>query len=362
MIAVKKGNIRMQTMPSEKIMYQALLNKDSAYEGVFFVGVKTTGIFCRPSCSARKPLAENVEYFANTKEALNAGYRPCKKCHPMEYAGSIPDFIAALLNEVENNPVKKWKDYELRGKGYEPVKIRRWFQKNHGITFQAYLRALRLGQAIGNIKLGEKITQTAFESGYESLSGFRDAFIKTTGTTPGNGKKLQVVYINRILTPVGPLIAGAADEGICLLEFTERKMLETQFKRLVKYLNCSFVPGSNKIIEQLSGELKLYFEGKLKTFTVPIIYPGTQFQNKVWEALLKVPYGETRSYEEQSVNIGNPQAVRAVAKANGDNRIAIIIPCHRIIGKNGELVGYGGGLWRKKFLLNLEKNNQDIGI
>jgi len=347
----------MQILPSEEVMYQALVNKDSAYEGVFFVGVKTTGIFCRPSCSARKPLAENVEYFKNTNDALNAGYRPCKKCRPMELAGSVPDFIKLLLNEVENNPVKKWKDYELREKGYEPVKIRRWFQKNHGITFQAYLRALRLGQAIGSIKLGEKVTRTAFESGYNSLSGFREAFIKTTGTTPKNGRELQIVYINRILTPVGPLLAGATEKGICLLEFTDRKMLETQFKRLVKYLDCSFVPGSNKIIDQLSEELKQYFEGKLKIFSTPIVYPGTQFQKKVWEALLTLPYGQTRSYEEQAGIINSPLAIRAVAKANGDNRIAILIPCHRVIGKNGQLVGYGGGLWRKKYLLDLEKSN-----
>jgi AraC family transcriptional regulator of adaptative response/methylated-DNA-[protein]-cysteine methyltransferase len=338
-------------------MYRALVNKDSAYEGVFFVGVKTTGIFCRPSCPARKPLAENVEYFKSTNEALNAGYRPCKKCHPMEFAGSVPGYITALLKEVDSSPVKKWKDYELREKGYEPVKVRRWFRKNHGITFQAYLRALRLGQAIGNIKLGENVTRTAFETGYGSLSGFRDAFVKTIGTTPKNGKDVRVVYINRILTPVGPLIAGATDEGLCILEFTDRKMLETQFKRLVKLLNSTFVPGSNKIIEQLSGELKLYFEGKLKTFNTPIIFPGTPFQQKVWEALLTIPYGQSRSYEEQAVLTGNPAATRAVAKANGDNRLAIIIPCHRVIGKNGELCGYGGGLWRKKFLLDLEKKN-----
>jgi AraC family transcriptional regulator, regulatory protein of adaptative response / methylated-DNA-[protein]-cysteine methyltransferase len=358
MIVLKKDR-NMQMMPSEKTMYQALVNKDSAYEGVFFVGVKTTGIFCRPSCSARKPLAVNVEYFKNTSEALNAGYRPCKKCRPMEFAGSVPDFISTLLNEVESNPVRKWKDYELREKGYEPVKVRRWFQKNHGITFQAYLRAIRLGQAIGNIKLGENVTRTAFESGYESLSGFRDAFKKTIGTTPRNGRDLQVVFITRILTPVGPLVAGATDEGICLLEFTDRKMLETQFKRLVRFLDCKFVPGSNKMIEQLSGELELYFEGKLKSFNTPVIFPGTEFQQKVWKALLTIPYGQTRSYEEQAVIMGNPAAVRAVATANGDNRLSIIIPCHRVVGKNGELCGYGGGLWRKRFLLDLEKKNSD---
>ncbi|MFO7446647.1 MAG: methylated-DNA--[protein]-cysteine S-methyltransferase [Ignavibacteriaceae bacterium] len=347
----------MNTLPSQKTMYKALVNKDSTYEGVFYAGIKTTGIFCRPVCGAKKPLSTNVEFFKSTSEALNAGYRPCKKCHPMQPSGAVPGFISTLLKEVESNPVKKWKDYELKNRGLEPAQIRRWFLKNHGITFHAYIRALRLGQAIGNIKQGDNITQTAFETGYDSLSGFRDAFKKIIGTTPGNGRELQIVYLNRILTPLGPILAGATNNAVCLLEFTDRKMLETQFKRLVKYMHCTLVPGSNSILDKLTEELSLYFEGKLKNFTVPVTFPGTEFQQKVWDVLRTLPYGETRSYEQQAELIGNPAAVRAVAKANGDNRISIVIPCHRVVGKNGELCGYGGGLWRKKYLLELEKKN-----
>jgi AraC family transcriptional regulator, regulatory protein of adaptative response / methylated-DNA-[protein]-cysteine methyltransferase len=232
----------MNIIPSQKTMYEALLNKDASFEGVFFVGVKTTGIFCRPTCSAKKPLLDNTEFFKDTSEALNAGYRPCKRCNPMQPAGTIPRYISDLLLEVEKEPSRKWKDYELRQCGFEPAKVRRWFLKNHRITFQAYLRARRLGMALGNIKQGDNVTQTAFETGYESLSGFRDAFKKITGTTPGNGKQVKIVYLNRLLTPLGPVLAGADNEGVCLLEFTDRKMLETQLKRVAKFSSVHLSP------------------------------------------------------------------------------------------------------------------------
>ena len=152
------------------------------------------------------------------------------------------------------------------------------------------------------------------------------------------------------------MLAGATEDGICLLEFVDRRMLETQIKRLKKLFNGEFVPGQSKHFDELNKQLKEYFEGKRKDFDLPLILNGTEFQQKVWKELQKIPFGSTRSYQEQAIALGNPKAIRAVAKANGDNRIAIIIPCHRVIGKNGELVGYGG---RKQFLLNLE-NSQSL--
>ncbi|UCE57078.1 MAG: methylated-DNA--[protein]-cysteine S-methyltransferase [Desulfobacterales bacterium] len=153
------------------------------------------------------------------------------------------------------------------------------------------------------------------------------------------------------------MLAGANEEGICLLEFIDRKMLETQLNRLKKLLKAELIPGSNKHFNELNKQITEYFDGTRKEFTIPLVITGTPFQKKVWSALQAIPYGSTRSYKEQSETIGNPQAIRAVARANGDNRISIIIPCHRVIGANGELVGYGGGLWRKRYLLNLEGEN-----
>ena len=342
-------------LPERQEMYQALVNKDPAYEGVFIAAIKTTGIFCRSSCTARKPKEENVEYFSTCKEALSLGFRPCMVCKPQAPLGETPAWISELLTDLTASASLRMKDYQLRERGIEPAKLRRWFKKHHGMTFQAYLRALRLNHAIGLIKHDSSITETAFESGYESLSGFGDAFKKLIGMSPKNSKSTTLVTLNRLLTPLGPIIVGATDKGICLLEFNDRRMLETQLRRLTKLMNATFVTGEHHHFIRLNQELKQYFLGKLQEFSIELDTPGTEFQCSVWRALQTIPYGETRSYQQQAISIGNPRAVRAVAKANGDNRISIIVPCHRVIGKNGNLTGYGGGLWRKQRLLEIEE-------
>lgn len=355
---MRNGNQKPESLPTQQEMYQALVNKDASFEGIFIVGVKTTGIFCRPTCTARKPKPENVEYFANTKQAVSVGYRPCKVCNPMKPYGEEPDWLKSLLKNVQQSNDKKFKDQDLRDLGLDPVRVRRWFKKHHGMTFQAYTRAQRINHAFGLIQHKQKVIDAALESGFESLSGFNEAFKKLTGQVP-TSKQTHVIAVTRILTPLGPMIAAASQKGICLLEFTDRLRLEAQITRLSKRLNARFVPGKHPLFEQLELELKQYFEGKLKHFKVPLDIPGTDFQTQVWQELINIPYGQTRSYQTQATAINRPEAVRAVAKANGDNRIGIIIPCHRVIGKNGKLTGYGGGLWRKKRLLELEQGLSD---
>ena len=171
---------------------------------------------------------------------------------------------------------------------------------------------------------------------------------------PSQSGQRNIVTITRILSPLGPLFAGATSEGICLLEFTDRRMLETQITTLRKRLNAEFIPGRNKHFDALDQQLAEYFQGRRQQFNLPLVVPGTEFQQQAWRALMKIPYGETRSYSQQAQAMGNPKAVRAVGKANGDNRIGIIIPCHRVVAADGSLRGYGGGLLRKKFLLELE--------
>jgi len=161
--------------------------------------------------------------------------------------------------------------------------------------------------------------------------------------------------LTRILTPLGPMLAGVTDEGVCLLEFMDRRMLETQLRRLGKLLRAEFTPGSHEHLDALNRQVEEYFAGARREFSLPLVLSGTAFQEKVWKELLTIPYGATRSYEEQARRIGKPRAVRAVGRANGDNRIAIIVPCHRVVGKDGKLTGYGGGLWRKQYLLDLER-------
>ena len=344
------------SLPDPEILYTALLHRDSTFEGIFVVGVKTTGVFCRPTCRARMPKRENVEFFPSAREALLHGYRPCKICTPMEYAGTPPAWLRPLLDEVHQSPHIKLKDSHLRERGLDPSRVRYWFKKEHGMTFQGFQRALRIGQAFGRIRHGEKVVETAFESGYQSLSGFADSFKRTADFAPSKSSNGRLIRTTRILTPLGPMLAGATDEGICLLEFVDRRMLETQLNRLSRLLDAKIVPGSHKHFDCLSQQLDEYFAGRRTQFDIPLVFPGTEFQKKVWTGLQAIPYGCTHSYKQQAQAIGASNAVRAVARANGDNRIAIIIPCHRVLGANGELVGYGGGLTRKEYLLKLESS------
>ena len=166
---------------------------------------------------------------------------------------------------------------------------------------------------------------------------------------------VSCIVSSQIESPLGVLEAAATPEGICLLEFNDRRALKTQWATLRKRLNAAVVPGGNEHIEKLRDELSRYFAGRLTRFTVPLVISGTPFQEQVWNRLLRIPSGQTISYEHLAREIGRPGAQRAVGRANGDNRLAILIPCHRVVQKNGQLRGYGGGLWRKQFLLDLER-------
>lgn len=336
-------------------MYEALVKKDVSYEGSFIAAVKTTGIFCRPTCTARKPKKENVEFFPNTKEAIQHGYRPCKICQPLEKPGHTPEYIKTILDELTIDPSRKLRDGDLRVKGIEPNTLRRWFMKHHGITFHSFQRMYRINSAFKKIQQGDSVTSAAFDTGYESLSGFNDSFRSIFGISPSLSRQKRIIDLKRIETPLGIMYACATQEGVCLLEFSDRKMLETEFISLSRILNASIVQGDNKHFRQLEKELNEYFLGERTSFSISLYTPGSAFQQSVWEQLRQIPYGETRSYAQQALAIQKPESVRAVANANGMNRVAILIPCHRVIGSNGDMVGYGGGIWRKKWLLDLEQ-------
>lgn len=340
---------------SNDIMYQASFEKNSDFEGVFWMGVKTTGIFCRPTCTARKPKPENVEFFDNTKDAIKKGYRPCKVCKPLENPDETPVEIQKLMDELSADPSLKFKDYDLVKRGLEPANVRRWFLKHHGMTFHTFQRMFKINSAFKKLQQGENVLDVALDNGYESLSGFNDSFKNVFGVSPKNSKMQKIVDLKRIETPLGTMIACANENGICMLEFSDRKALPTELKDISKHFDANIVQGENPHFKTLEKELEEYFEGKLKDFTVPLAPVGTDFQKKVWKILRTIPYGTTRTYQQQADILGNPKAVRAVANANGLNKISIIIPCHRVIGSNGTLTGYGGGIWRKQKLLELEK-------
>ena len=347
-----------RTLPSVAEMERAYKKSDATYDGIFFLGVRTTAIFCRPSCPARKPLPSNVEYFPTAREAVFAGYRPCKRCKPMELPGSPPRWVKKLLAEVEQDPTRRLTNTDLSELNINPATARRYFLRHYGMTFQEYSRARRLGRALVQIRDGSDFDEVILGHGYESHSGFREAFVHAFGKPPGRSRDLNCVVTSWLESPLGPLVASATDEGVCLLEFTDRRMLETQFKTLRRLFSCTLVPGKDKHLAQLEEELAAYFAGKLKRFKVPLVYPGTPFQRRVWDELLRIPHGKTRSYEDVAVAIGAKGSHRAVARANGMNRISILIPCHRVLNKDGRLGGYGGGLWRKQYLLDLEREKR----
>jgi|KBSMisStandDraft_5_1062788.scaffolds.fasta_scaffold05413_5 AraC family transcriptional regulator of adaptative response/methylated-DNA-[protein]-cysteine methyltransferase len=344
----------MNAIPSIKEMQRAYEQKDSSYDGVFFLAVRTTGIFCRPSCPARKPLARNVDYFSSARDALFAGYRPCKRCCPMDTNGSPPDWVTRAITMVRDSETRV-RDTELQQSGIDPYRIRRYFQKHYGMTFQAYCRAQRMGDALNQLRQGVNLDDIALGNGYESHSGFREAFVRTFGRSPGMSREMDRIVVSWIESPIGPLVAAANDSGLCLLEFTDRRMLDTQFKTLRKLFACAILPGDNEHLKRLRTELQAYFAGRLQRFTVPLVYPGSPFQVRVWNELLRIPFAETCSYEELAHRIGLNSGQRAIGHANGTNRIAIVIPCHRVVNKSGKLGGYGGGLWRKQHLLDLER-------
>ncbi len=335
--------------------YNAFLEREKSFVGIFFAGVKTTSIFCISTCRARKPKKENVEFFSSFKDALVNGYRPCKICKPTENANRAPQQVEDAIKLIKVNPKEKITDDQLRQKNISPDVVRRWFNKNYGMTFQAYQRMYRINNAFQELKNGRNVTESAYNSGYESLSGFGYMYKKIIGNSPLNSTDHNTIQINRFTTPLGPMFVCATEKGVCLLEFTDRRMLETEFKDLQRLLKANIIAGENDHIKQAKKEIGEYFDGNRKSFDVNLDTPGTDFQKTVWSSLQGIEYGTTITYQQQADNINNPKAVRAVASTNGKNRVCIIIPCHRVIGKDGKLTGYSGGIERKKWLIDHER-------
>src|ERR1700731_4534049 len=344
-----------ELLPPSDTMYRALVNRDASFEGIFYVGVRTTGIFCRPTCSAKKPARENVDFFATPSEALLGGYRPCLRCHPMEPGKRPPKLIERLRAEVERAPGGRLTEKELAAMAIDPSTARRQFKRHYGMTFQAYYRARRMGLALREVKRGGRVDEAQNGSGYESASGFRDAFTRIFGEPPTTAKTQGGLFAERIETPLGAMLAIADDEGLRLLEFVDRRAMERELSILGRRLHTNVVPGEHRYLDAVRSQLADYFSGKDLEFDLPLAPIGSQFQLRAWEILRTIPVGETRSYSWMAERLGDPNARRAVGHANGSNMMCIIIPCHRVIRADGSLCGYGGGLWRKKWLLDHEQ-------
>lgn len=330
--------------------WAAFMRRDRTWDGQIVGAVKTTGIYCKPSCPARRPKRENVEFFVSREEARAAGYRPCLRCKPDEVARdrSAVARAVALIETAEEAPSLG----EIAGVvGYAPHHFQRIFKRDLGVSPAEYARGLRNRRTEEALKANGRVTDAVYEAGYSGPSSFYSNAKERLGMTPSawrDGGCGATIRWTMFESPLGRMLIAATDKGICRLTFDDS----------VQSLARLFPKAT---IREDSGALKELVEGALSAIERPLAAPdlpidvaGTAFQEAVWRELRKIPVGETRSYAEIAAAIGHPKAVRAVGSANGDNHVCVLIPCHRVIRSDGSLGGYGGGIERKKKLLASE--------
>lgn len=349
------------SLPSDSAMRRAFYDRDESAEGIFLVGVKTTGIFCRPTCKARKPKPENISFYPDATAALHDGFRPCKLCKPLDSTLPPPPLVLQLREALEEDPTRRITEQDLVDRGIEPSTARRQFRRYYGMTFHAYARARRMGMVLKNIGTGERVTEAQFAQGFESASGFRDAVHRLFGAPPKNAAaSTRLLFAERITTPLGRMLAVAGDDGLHILDFVDRRGLERKLISLRQRLKVTVVPGSHPVLTAAADQIKAYFAGDRIDFDLPLAPTGSAWEHSAWDHLKSIAPGTTQSYGDMATALGRPGAARAVGRANGMNYISIMIPCHRVIAANGNLTGYGGGLWRKQWLLNHEQKLKGI--
>ncbi|WP_411704925.1 bifunctional transcriptional activator/DNA repair enzyme AdaA [Edaphovirga cremea] len=342
-------------LPDDDTLYTALIARDPAYDGFAFVGVKSTGVFCRLTCAARKPKRENSRFFSSIAACLEAGFRPCKRCTPLALSGEKDPTVTQLIDALDREPEKRWSEDDLLRLDYDPSTVRRAFKRQFGITFLEMARLRRLGKGMDVLASGVKIIDAQIEASYESGSGFRAAIARHIGVNPSQARTHQFLKADWLDTPIGSMLAVADNYALHLLEFCDRKALPTELTRLKNVTGSDIIMGRTPLIDRVEQEMNGYFSGQLFEFTTPLAQHGSLFTQKVWDVLRSIPIGDVQSYSAIASMMGQSSATRAVARANGANQISIIIPCHRVIGADGSLTGYGGGLWRKRWLIEHER-------
>ncbi|MFA1622191.1 bifunctional transcriptional activator/DNA repair enzyme AdaA [Rhizobium mongolense] len=341
-------------LPNEDTLYDALIARSSDYEGLAYVCVRTTGVFCRLTCPARKPKRENTLFYDSIATCMQSGFRPCRRCKPLEQAGKEP-IVDELLEALDCAPAARWTEDDLVRKGYDPSTVRRAFKRSLGMTFLDIARYRRLGEAARQLASGARVIDVQLDAGYESGSGFRAAFQRLIGKAPAMSQNRELLFADWFETPLGPMVAVADQTHLHLLEFHDRKALQAELENLQRKTRSLVAAGRTPAIEQIDAELRAYFDGQSANFKTPLaLGNSTAFERAVWAKLREIPVGERRAYGDLAREMENPQLVRAVGRANGANQLAIVIPCHRVVGADGSLTGYGGGLWRKQWLLRHE--------
>lgn len=342
-------------LPDHKTLYAALLDRDDRFDGQAFVCVASTGVFCRLTCPARKPKIENCTFFGSIGECIDAGFRACKRCHPLKAAAFADPTIAALLQALDERPDLRWSETHVARLGYDVSTVRRAFKRQFGMTFLDMARQRRLREGFETLSAGGKVINAQQDATFCSPSAFRIAFARLLGCRPSDLRPNRLLSATWIPTPLGDMISVSSRSHLHLLEFVDRKGLPAELKRLQARSGDGIGLGTMPPSEQAAAELADYFAARSDRFLTPLALSGSTFSLQVWDAPREIPAGETRSYSEIARQIGRPSATRAVARANGANQIALMVPCHRVIGADGSLPGYGGGLWRKQRMIEIER-------
>ena len=350
-------------MLNEQKCWQAVLDKDAHSDGKFVYAVQTTGVYCRPSCGARRPLRKNVRFFATPAEAEREGFRACLRCRPaaMTHAPLINQVVHELAREIDANPQQAFGLAQLAQRsGYSPYHLQRQFKAIVGSTPKEYQTAARLRTLKQELRSDAPVADAIYHAGFGSGSRVYEKADGQLGMTPGEyrsgGKGVTISHASG-RTPLGLLMIGATDRGICFLQFgdTDAQLAEElarQFPRAAIHAMADVqMPQFERWMEALNRHLR----GLEPRLDLPLDMRGTAFQLIVWRYLQTLPYGEVRSYSEVAAAIGRPSAVRAVARACASNRVALLIPCHRVLRGTGELGGYRWGLQRKRVLLDMER-------
>ena len=331
--------------------WAAFLRRDRSLDGQFVGAVKTTRIFCKPSCPVRHPLPKNVEFYATNDEAIAAGYRACMRCRPQDVARDEIAVAKALEILAQDDPPSL--EILASEVGYAPHHFHRLFKRHVGITPAAYARGLRGQRAQSVLAASVRVTDAIYDAGYSGPSQFYADMKGQLGMTPSawkNGGAGAVIRYAVADTSLGKMLVAATDVGICRLSFDED---ETELRR--RFPNASIQAGGAALDEVVRGAVSAV-ERPSQMPDLPLDVAGTAFQQAVWAELRRIPAGETRSYAQIAAAVGSPNAVRAAGSANGANNVAVLIPCHRVIRSDGTLGGYAYGLERKEKLLKLEQS------
>ncbi|HXG99685.1 MAG TPA: bifunctional DNA-binding transcriptional regulator/O6-methylguanine-DNA methyltransferase Ada [Sphingomicrobium sp.] len=337
-------------MINEMDAWTAFERRDRSFDGRFLVAVKTTGIYCKPSCPARRPLRENIEFHLDAESARAAGFRACMRCRPDEVSRDREAVTkaVALIDTAEESLTL---DALAASVGYAPHHFQRLFTRALGVSPAAYWRGLRAKRAEAELGRGGRVTDAIYDSGYSGPSRFYADAGERLGMTPSawrNGGQGVTIRWALVESALGEMLIAATEKGICRLSFDEGE----------RDLHCRF-PKATIIAED--GSMAELVQGALAAIERPSAAPdlpldiaGTAFQQAVWQELRKIPPGETRSYAQIAAAVGKPGAVRATGSANGANNVAVLIPCHRVVRSDGSLGGYAYGLERKRRLLEAE--------